>query len=71
MIDPEIVAEIITLALAIVSIFLGFRYGKLKHKLSIFRDLIDHLDEAWKDDKITDEELRMIIDDLLALKEEC
>jgi hypothetical protein len=33
--------------------------------------LIDHLDEAWKDDKITDEELRMIIDDLLALKEEC
>jgi hypothetical protein len=71
MVETELISTVVTVGLTILSIVLGFKYGKIRHKFSIFRRLIDHLDEAWKDDKVTDEELRMVIDDILELKEEC
>jgi len=69
--DLGLIAQIISVILALLSAFLGYKWGYFKHKFSALRTLIDHLDEAWKDEKITDQELEVIINDLKRMIKEC
>lgn len=51
---PEILSLIIALIIGIPT--LGIYYIKAKNKFSEFRELVVTLDEAWRDDRITEEE---------------
>ena len=64
-------AEIITLILAILAALLGTKFGYLQHKVKALRALLEHFDEAWEDKKITDAELEQILEDIRRLRERC
>jgi hypothetical protein len=51
---------ILALAFSAISGLVGIKFGMVKNKISNIRALIDSVDEALKDDKITEKEFREI-----------
>ena len=61
MVDVGLIAEILTIVLALLSTFLGAKYRKAKR---IMRELAEAMDKTYKaleDDKVTKEELKQVI----------
>ena len=58
----EIVAAVISIILLIASIYFGNKYRKFKRKLSILAELINEVNEAIADNKITKKEIGEIME---------
>lgn len=70
--DEGIVA-IIVAVIGLVGTYLGAKYGKqyqaVKSKVIQVADILDVVNEAAKDDKVTEEEFQAIMDAAMKLKE--
>ena len=61
MVDVGLIAEILTIVLALLSIFLGAKYRKAKR---IMKELAEAMDETYKsieDNKVTEDELKKVL----------
>jgi hypothetical protein len=68
--DTATLATIVTLALSILSTFVGAKYGQVKNKAVQSQTLINKIVEAWEDDEVTDEEMAGIIEAVKAMKKQ-
>jgi len=60
MIEFNITPEMITLGLSIVAGTFGVLFRQGKQKISELRSLIEEIDDAAKDDQVTEEEFQAI-----------
>ena len=60
-IDLGLIAEILTIVLAILSIFLGAKYKKAKQIMKEVAEAMDKTYKAIEDNKITKDELKQVI----------
>ena len=56
----EIIGAIITVVLLILSSYFGTKYRKFKRKLLIIAELLQEINEALADEKVTKEEVKGI-----------
>ena len=70
MVDPGLIAEILSVVLALLAAFLGVKFGKAVQKIHAIRVLLDDLDSALADRKITKAELQKIAEDLRRVVED-
>jgi len=62
-----VLGALVTFAVAVAALWQ--RWGQLKSKLRAVRELVDELDEALRDDRVTEEEWRRLWEKLKALVE--
>jgi len=60
--DITLIAEIATVALAVLSVFAGNKLLKFKDKLKQVSNLVAALSTALEDEEVTVEELQKIVD---------
>ena len=60
-IDLGLIAEILTIILALLSIFLGAKYQEAKRIMKEVAEAMDKTYKAIEDDKITKDELKQVI----------
>jgi hypothetical protein len=58
---PDVIAYIITIALGLLSTFLGFRYRKVKTALKESKEAVVTIVDALEDDKIDSDETAAIV----------
>ena len=61
MVDVGLIAEILTIVLALLSTFLGAKYRKAKQVMKELAEAMNKTYKALEDDKITKEELKQVI----------
>lgn len=70
--DDQIVTIIVAL-IGLAGTYLAAKYGKqyatIKSKVSKFADLLNVVNDAAKDDSVTEEEFQAIMDSAMKLKE--
>ena len=59
--DLGLVAEILTIVLALLSIFLGVKYKKAKQIIKEVAEAMDKTYKAIEDNEITEEELKQLV----------
>jgi len=59
--DLGLVAEILTIVLALLSIFLGVKYKKAKRIMKEVAEAMDKTYKAIEDNKVTKDELKQVI----------
>ena len=59
--DLGLVAEILTMVLALLSIFLGVKYKKAKKIMKEVAEAMDKTYKAIEDNEITEEELKQVV----------
>ena len=69
-ISPELIAEIISVILFVVSIFIGAKYRKFKGKVKALAGLINEVDAALEDDQVSKEETAKILEKAITLAED-
>ena len=57
-VDLGLIAEILTIILALLSLYFGSKYKKAKQVMKELAEAIDKTYKAIEDDKITEEELK-------------
>lgn len=62
-------AYLLTGLLGLLSAYFGSRYAKVKKKIRQIAQLVNDIDKALEDNRITEEELKKIIKDLKAIIE--
>ena len=62
-VDIGLTAEILTVVLALLSIFLGAKYRKTKRIMKELAEAMDKTYKALEDDKVTKEELKQVIEE--------
>lgn len=67
MVIIETALMISTTLITIVAVFMEARWRLAKKKLTEVRELIDVMDDALDDDKVSEEEFRKILDRLIAV----
>ena len=60
-VDLSLIAEILTIVLALLSIFLGVKYKKAKQIMKEVAEAMDKTYKAIEDNEITEEELKQVI----------
>lgn len=70
MINIDTIQMIATAIVAISAVLMGARWQLAKKKLTEVRQLIDIVDDALQDDKVTEEEFRNIVNRLIAVANE-
>jgi len=70
MFDAGLVAEIVSVVLAVLAALLGLKFGRAIQKIHAIRVLLDDLDSALADRKITKAELQRIAEDLRRVVED-
>ena len=60
-IDLSLIAEILTIVLALLSLYFGSKYKKAKQVMKELAEAIDKTYKAIEDDKITEEELKRVL----------
>lgn len=70
MFDAGLVAEIVSVVLAVLAALLGLKFGRAVQKIHAIRVLLDDLDSALADRKITKAELQRIAEDLRRVVED-
>ena len=60
-VDVGFIAEILTIALALLSSFFGAKYRKAKRIMKELAEAMDKTYKALEDDKVTKEELKQVI----------
>jgi len=55
------VVAIVNVLLAVLSIIFGWGYKKISSKIKKIKELLDEIDEALRDEKITKEEVKEIV----------
>ena len=70
MIDLGLVAEVVSIVFVILSAVLGIKFKGAIRKLHAIRELIDDLDKALEDMRITKTELKKIVADLRKVMED-
>ena len=58
--DPTTIAHILTVLIVAISVLSGLGWGFAKSKITQIRKLADAVDDALYDDKISEQEFRMI-----------
>ena len=58
--DPTTIAHILTVSIVAISLIAGLQWGFAKSKITQIRKLADAVDDALYDDKISEQEFRMI-----------
>ena len=59
--DASLIAEILAIVLALLSIYFGSKYRKAKRIMKELAEAIDKTYKAIEDDKITEEELKRVL----------
>ena len=59
--DLSLIAEILTIVLALLSLYLGGKYKKAKQVIKELAEAMDKTYKALEDDKVTKEELKGIL----------
>lgn len=67
MINIDTIQMIATAIVAISAVLMGARWQLAKKKLTEVRQVIDAVDDALQDDKVTEEEFRNIVNRLIAV----
>ena len=60
-VDASLIAKILAIALALLSIYLGSKYRKAKRIMKELAEAMDKTYKALEDDKVTKEELKQVI----------
>ena len=60
-VDASLIAEILAIVLALLSIYFGSKYRKAKRIMKELAEAIDKTYKAIEDDKITEEELKRVL----------
>ena len=60
-VDLGLIAEILTIVLALLSLYFGSKYKKAKQVMKELAEAIDKTYKAIEDDKITEEELKRVL----------
>jgi len=60
-VDLGLIAEILTIILALLSLYFGSKYKKAKQVMKELAEAIDKTYKAIEDDKITEEELKRVL----------
>jgi len=58
----EIISAVVSVILLIVSVYFGSKYRKFKRKLSILAELINEVNDAIADNKVTKKEIGEIME---------
>ena len=59
--DASLIAEILAIVLALLSIYFGSKYRKAKRIMKELAEAMDKTYKALEDDKVTKEELKQVI----------
>jgi len=60
-VDVGLIAEILTIVLALLSVFLGAKYRKAKRIMKEFAEAINKTYKAIEDNQLTEEEMKQVI----------